>query len=185
MSIDIIEIDENAVNPETMQEVADSIAAVNLDEMVPETLAVAFREFVPDKAHGYREEIVEKHIRTFVPMFLFNRMQYNQRQLQKQRKWLAAHPKPEPEDGPMPELLFEDNADDFKAFVDRAFDAIMQQGDPAFSWQAREVLSVWRMTPGERDMTLKRLVLGLGFEGVQRLFMVFFVETIRRKQSRA
>lgn len=171
------------ISLEQARELLDGFAAVNLDEVSPETVTVAFREFTEDKHSkaGYRVEIVHKEIETFVPMFLFNRMMANQKRVAKLRKQRQEKPVEEDvNDDETFDLLAEDDAD-FAHVTDQMFTDILRASEPAMVWQAKEVLAVWRLTPGEENMSLKRLLLGLDLAKLEGLFMRFFGEKLLKR----
>lgn len=169
------------VSLEQARELLDGFAAVNLDEVSPETVTVAFREFVEDKhaPAGYCVDIVHKEIETFVPMFLFNRMIANQKRVAKLRK--QAREKPVDEDTDETFDLFAEEEADFTKLTDQMFNDILRGSEPAMVWQAKEVLAVWRLTPGEENMSLKRLLLGLDLAKLEGLFMRFFGEKLLKR----
>jgi hypothetical protein len=176
---------------EQAEAMMDGFSAVNLDEVSPETVNVTFREFLPDTSvpAGYRIELSQKQIRTFVPMFLFNRMQANQKKVQRLRKkaLLKVEFATDEEMAEEEEEAFdflEEKPLNLAAITHQTFKDMLASSEPSLVWQATEVLAVWRMTPGEEEMSLKRLMLGLDFEKIEALFLRFFVEKIRRKASR-
>ena len=175
---------------ERAQEMISEFSAVNLDEVAPEVIKVAFREFVPRVGGGYMIQTTAKEINTWVPFWLFNRMLANQKQVQKLRRQRAAleaatDEQTEPETEPLDLLQEEEQPLDFLALTDELFREVMSNSEPAIVWQVREVLAVWKLTPGEEHMSLKRLVLGLTFEQIEGLFSRFFGAMLRRRQIRA
>lgn len=180
-------IDETNMSLADAQNVMDSFAAVNLDEILPERLKVAFREFKPGPdGKSVVIETTVKEINTWVPMYLFNAMLSNQKKVQKLRKQRALQSEFRVEEQEQEEFdLLEEPDLDFAQITDAAFKAILANTEPTLLWQAREVLTVWKLTPGEAEMSLKRLMLGLTFEQIQGLFMRFFGAMLRQKQSRA
>jgi hypothetical protein len=182
----------SGVTLEQAQQMMEGFSSVNLDEVSPETLTVTFREFypTPDSEAGYYIETTQKQIRTFVPMFLFNRMQSNQKKVQRLRKknLLAAEFAKQTTQEDENEESFDFLAErplNFAEITHEAFKDILAASEPMLIWQATEVLAVWRLTPGEEDMSLKHLLLGLDFEKIEALFLRFFVEKIQRRRIRA
>lgn len=184
------ETENGGITLEQAKEMISEFSAVNLDEVAPEVLKVTFREFVPGAdGSGYTIKVVTKEIHTWVPMFLFNRMLANQKRMQKLRRQLAARDQSEeqsePETGPLDLLQEEEQPFNFSALTDEFFREIMNNCEPSVVWQAKEVLAVWKLTPGEEQMSLKRLVLGLSFEQIAGLFSRFFGAMLRQRQIRA
>lgn len=194
--------DEPVVNMQEAQAMLDEYSSVNLDEVAPATVTVAFREFFPDERakSGFRMDLLHKDIETYVPMFLFNRMLRNQKEVQKLRRRravIAAAQAARDEmiddlaeaTGLAADASLEFEANDaplnFAEITDQMLADILRESEPTVIWQAKEVLSVWRLTKGEEDMTLKRLLLGLDFEKIEGLFMRFFGAMLRRRQNRA
>jgi hypothetical protein len=189
-----------SVTLEQAQEVLEGFSSVNLDEVSPEVIRVAFRELHPGPGgQGVVVTTSVKEINTWVPMFLFNRMLANQKKVQQARRIHAQREAAErarerlleDEEGVMvisEEPLEEEEEEDsfnFTTLTDEAFKSILANSEPALLWQAREVLTVWKLTPGEGEMSLKRLLLGLTFEQIQGLFMHFFGAMLRQKQNKA
>jgi hypothetical protein len=184
-------IEQSQVTLEQAQELMEEMSAVNLDEVSPGTVSIAFREFVAGKNGSlrYSIEATTKEINTWVPMFLFNRMLSNQKKLQKHRRALARQVEfaATTEDVQEPDtydVLAEEPDLDLTALTDQAFRAVLSESEPALVWQAKEVLTIWKLTPGEEQMSLKRLVLGLTFEQITGLFTRFFGALLRQKQSK-
>lgn len=176
---------------EQAQAMMAEMSAVNLDEVTAGVVEVAFREFIPDENGGFRIETTMKEIETWVPMFAFNNMLANQKKVQKLRRSLARQvefatsndQKDEPKED-LIDLLAEDTVD-FATLTNQMFRDIVSQGEPTLLWQAREVLSIWKLTPGEGEMSLKRLMLGLSFEQIQGLFTRFFGAMLQKRTNRA
>lgn len=175
---------DGGVSLEQAQEMLEGFSAVNLDEVSPASVTVAFREFVADAQKGYAVKIVKKDIHTWVPMYLFNRMLANQKRVQKLRSQ-ARNAAPAIEAEESFDLFADEEPFNPATLSDEAFQQIMRESEPAIVWQSREVLTIWKLTPGEEHMSLKRLVLGLGFEQIQGLFMRFFGAMLRQKGIRA
>lgn len=188
-----------SVTLEQAQEVLEGFSSVNLDEVSPEVIRVAFRELHPGPGgQGVVVTTSVKEINTWVPMFLFNRMLANQKKIQQARRLHTlreaakeAREEQLTEEGIGLEPLEpeeeeeEEDSFNFTSLTDEAFKSILANSDPALLWQAREVLTVWKLTPGEGGMSLKRLLLGLTFEQIQGLFMRFFGAMLRQKQNKA
>ena len=173
--------EEEDINLEQARELLDGFAAVNLDEVSPETVTVALREFVEDKhaKAGYRVEVAHKEIETFVPMFMFNRMLANQKRVAKLRKQRRVQSEEDEHEEDF-DFLAEDEPN-FSKLTDQMFNDILRESEPAIVWQAKEVLNVWRLTKGEEDMTLKKLLLGLDLPKIEGLFTRFFGGMLRRR----
>ena len=183
--IDIPELRQEQSLREARQFI-EQAASVNLDEMSPEVLTVTFREFVPDKHHGYKVEVQHKEISTFVPMFLLNRMLANQKKAQKLRERFKAGIQAvvtETAEEEAEEFFADARPLDFMALTDNMFMDTIRNSEPMLIWQAKEVLAVWQLT--EPDMTLKRLLLGLDFEKLNGLFSRFFGAMLLQKKSKA
>jgi hypothetical protein len=170
------------INLSEARELLDGFAAVNLDEVSPETVTVALREYAEDKhaKAGYRVDIAHKEIQTFVPMFMFNRMLANQKRVAKLRKQRQVS-KPEEEEAEDDFDFLAEDEPNFTKLTDELFNDILRESEPAIVWQAKEVLNVWRLTPGEQDMTLKKLLLGLDLAKIEGLFTRFFGGMLRRR----
>lgn len=178
---------ESSMSLSEAREMMEDISSVNLDEVAPQTVVVAFRDIIQDKHGDYTMELVHKEIRTFVPMFLFNRMLANQKKAQKVRKkWQL-----ERTTAKVDEAVEEQEADfeaepeafDFMAMADEEYKRLLAESDPMILWQAREVLTVWQLT--DKSMSLKRLLLGLNFERITGLFSRFFGGMLLQKKSKA
>lgn len=184
-------IDEQNISLEQAQQMMAEMSAVNLDEVSPGVITVAFHEFTPGKRGGFVVETTMKEINTWVPMYLFNRMLANQKRMQKLRQQrarkveFAVDPPIEEEEEENYDLLADDSTLDFAKLTDEAFKESLANSEPALVWQAKEVLTVWKLTPGEEGMSLKRLLLGLTLEQVQGLFTRFFGAMLQKKMNRA
>lgn len=187
---------ESPVSLEQAQEMLQSFSSVNLDEASPEILDVAFGEFIPDPDGKYSMQIQTKQIYTRVPMHLFNRMMLDQKQGQRMRKkraqqqeFTVSPDQNEEEAKKQDEQEFEDFIDEekctFTLMTDEEFRVILANMDINFVWQLKEILAVWKLTPGEAGMSLKRLYLGLTFEQVEGLFMRFFGARLLKRVSKA
>ena len=171
----------------------EEAGAVNLDEVNAEGIPVAFSEFIPDKQKGYRVEMVHKEIESRVPMWLLLSMLANQKKIQKLRKKITSTVESVPEtftqadyDDILADLLAEDDTVlDFAALTDKLYADVLRNTEPTLIWMAKEVLRVWKLTPGEHDMTLKRLLLGLDMLQVKGLFSRFFAASLLQKKSKA
>jgi hypothetical protein len=187
-----------SVTLEQAQEVLEGFSSVNLDEVSPEVIRVAFRELHPGPGgQGVVVTTSVKEINTWVPMFLFNRMLANQKKVQQARRLhtLREAAKEAREEEQLTELAEgigleplepeeeeeEEGSFNFTSLTDETFKSILANSEPTLLWQAREVLTVWKLTPGEGGMSLKRLLLGLTFEQIQGLFMRFFGAMLRQK----
>jgi hypothetical protein len=180
---DEIEQIEGGMSLSEAREMMEDISSVNLDEVAPQTVTVAFRDIVQHKDGSYEMELVHKEIRTFVPMFLFNRMLANQKKAQKARKkWQAERTtaKASEEEQAIDDFEAEPEAFDFMAMADEAYRRLLAESDPMILWQAREVLTVWQLT--DKSMSLKRLLLGLNFERITGLFSRFFGGMLLQKR---
>lgn len=140
--------DAVALTPEQQQEAVEQINAVNLDELLVDTITVKINDRIPYKATGYDETTGEKitvirfkpnvrdvELEASAPMYV----QLKALALQREMKKLDTHTR-------------------------------LQR-------TAECVLEVWRLT--EPDMTLARLVKGLGIEQIAKLFNVFFNQASR------
>jgi hypothetical protein len=131
--------------------------AVNLDEVSPEQIEVAFVEYAQvTSAEGQllmRPNVRIAKIWDFVPMYLFNRLIAAQRHAQRLKNRIEAGDVEEPEE------------------------------DPQIMWIIKQVLAVWQLT--EEDMTLERLQKGLDFDRIYGLFVRFFGSQLRRLNGRA
>lgn len=180
-------IENGQVDLEKAQGMMQGFSSVNLDEVNPEVIEVVFREFKPGSdGKGFVIEAVPKKINNWVPMFLFHRMLANQKKVQNARKRRLVQAEfTIEEDQKEFDPLAEDDTLDFAALTDEMFKEIIGSSEPALVWQAKEVLQIWKLTPGEEGMSLKRLVLGLSFEFIQKLFTLFFGAMLLQKQSKA
>ena len=195
MSTDLTEIDASELRQQASLKEAQSFieqaAATNLDEVVPGTEMVAFREFVPDTTNrlGYRVELEHKEINLFVPMFMLNQMLANQKKAQKLReKFKAEQEKAKEKEATYADVeeFFADSKPlNYSELTDKMLHDILLNSEPMLIWQAKEVLGVWRLTQGEEGMTLKRLLLGLDFEKLNGLFSRFFGAMLLQKKSKA
>ncbi len=197
MAID--DVDFKALREEAQikqaQEEMEEAGAVNLDEVDIGVIPVAFSEFIPDKKSGYRVETVHKEIQSRVPMWLLISMLANQKKVQKLRKKIATTVEsvivPETitqqeHDDILADLLAEDETVlDFASLTDKLFADVLKDTEPMLIWMAKEVLRVWKLTPGEHDMTLKRFLLGLDMTQVKGLFSLFFGASLLQKKSKA
>lgn len=181
------ESSENSVNLEQAQQMIEGYQSVNLDEASPAPVKVSFCEFVQgDDSGAYHIAFTEKIINTRVPLFAFNNMLANQKRMQRlRRKQLLATEQTTSDQEEEFDLLAEDTLPNFATLTDQAFKDIVNASEPAIVWQAREVLTIWKLTPGEGEMSLKKLMLGLTFEQIQGLFSRFFGAMLRQKQSKA
>ncbi|GAC1471397.1 MAG: hypothetical protein PVSMB5_20000 [Ktedonobacteraceae bacterium] len=162
------------------QQIIEEYSETTLDEVSPTSVQVAFCEYTPNGP-----KITPRTISTRVPMFAFNNMLANQKRMQKLRKKQLQAKEFDISDENTEEfdLLSEETLPNFATLTDQAFRDIIANSEPAIVWQAREVLTIWKLTPGEGEMSLKKLMLGLTFEQIQGLFSRFFGAMLRQKSK--
>lgn len=145
---------------ERAQPFLNSLESVDLEEMTITTVRVGIRDVrtVKDEDGTARRVANPRiaEINNFVPMRVFNRMLSSRNKVMKQRQQYA---------------LIKDGLD------------VGEDVDPMVEWMLTQILEVWKLTPGEEDMTLARLEDGLDFAKIYKLFTIFFDKLMKQMGS--
>lgn len=140
-----------------VQPFLSSMESVDLEEMTISTVRVGIRDvlIVSDK-DGTARRIANPRIaeiNNFVPMRVFNRMLSSRNKVMKLRQQ---------------HVMAKDRPD------------VGEDVDPMVQWMLAQILEVWKLTPGEEDMTLERLEDGLDFPKIYKLFTIFFDKMMKQ-----
>ena len=144
-------------NNEQVQSFLNSMDTVDLEDMSVSTIRVGIQDYRmvhdPQFPGGMRRQANPRiaEIINFVPMRIFNQMLASRNKIMRQR-----------------EKFLQSKAEE------------QEQTDPMIEWMLRQVLEVWKLTPGEEDMTLDRLENGLDFQKIYRLFTLFFDKMMKQ-----
>lgn len=149
-------------NQEQVQGFLHSMDAVDLEDMSVSTIRVGIQDVRmvhdPQAPGGMRRQANPRiaELLNFVPMRIFNRMLASRNRILKQREHFLKTKTEEEE-----------------------------QADPMIGWMLQQVLDVWKLTPGEEDMTLERLEDGLDFPKIYKLFSLFFDKMMKQMNANA
>lgn len=151
-----------AANDEQVQSFLNSMDTVDLEDMSVSVVRVGIQDYKlvhdPQYPGGMRRQANPRvaELLNFVPMRIFNQMLASRNRILKQR-----------------EQFLKTKAEENEA------------ADPMIGWMLQQVLAVWKLTPGEEDMTLERLEDGLDFPKIYKLFSLFFDKMMKQMNANA